>query len=931
MTIRGFFLLFICSCAGLVADALPIEPTIRMGEFPNGVRYYIRREEHIEPGRASVRLVVPVGSVLEEEGELGAAHFVEHLVFRGTDFFSDEGIRGFLKGIGASMGADVNAYTSFDETVYRLEVPPGDGEQLSSAMQLLSQWCSAATLADRDVEQERGVILDEWRRGLGVNLRVMESAFEALTRGCRYGERLPIGTEASIREMSAMALQEFYDHWYRGAPLAVVVVGNVDEDRVEREIAQQFEPLERASVQLPDYEFVEGAEPAFALTRDPELSGASVQLMFKKGAEPVLSVDDLRRSLVMELFREMMGARLRELAEHPESSLGQAGIFSVRVIRPMEAHILEGRCIADRVAVALLELALELKRVQSDGFTTTEFQRAVAEQRKALKLYRSSQEGRSTRKGADDCVSHFLNETPLCGPDFVVQVWEELLAELQVSDVSQMASGWSVQRDCVIHVSVPDTPDVPHVDADLMRRIVEWVDQSELPAYVDRFAGEELMPVLPAPGEVISIERHYHPDMVELELENGMRIWLLRTPSADDSIILTGLAPGGLCDAWNNRAAADLLNESGIGGHSPAQLRKLLGGQKADLTRLIRPYSRDLVGRCLSEDLEALLQLVHLAFTDQQNDPQAFEAIRATLQEQLYADERSPQDALARRVQQINWSRHPFFDFPTQEEIDALDFDEADQQGRDAFSNPADFQLVLVGDFDWNQAHALVNRYLASIPKRGEARTSWNPLDARFRENVRHESMELGGGPQSMVQLTFPLELQEVTPEQFEVVAIAERLISGEVSDILRDRLGGTYHVDSWVEWMHPDPRLGVFSLQFSCDPQDAELLAQVALRELRLLRTRGPLQENVDDLIQERWRRLTRELKQKEFWAGEAQLALLYGWGHEALHDVRERLEGLNDTMVYAQVEQMLPLDRHTLVIVSPEDVDIIATGTDH
>ncbi|MBS0622810.1 MAG: insulinase family protein [Verrucomicrobia bacterium] len=892
------------------ATQLPIDPSIVSGTLDNGITYYVCPRENQE--RIALRLVLPVGSIDERPGEEGIAHFVEHLVFRGTDHFSAEQIDALLE----SHDADGNAHTSFDETVYQINLPP---DQIELGLALMSDFASCAKLEEAAIEAERGIVLEEWRLGRDSSSRMAEQVLSALCEGSPYAERFPIGLETVIRTANQRTIRGFYERCYKGAPLSVVAVGSFDPEEVIALIEKQFGHLPDVRPTPSPYPFEMGKKRRFCFLRDPEVTGVELALLFSKKGQAIDTQEQLRAALVASLFHALFYSRLSTLAEY--TALGdELECQTVSLIPGLEIDQISTHCSTEQLASVFASLVAELRRVQIEGFTNDEFNSITKTMRELFGIHERSQLTRSNAQIAKACVQHALLNSPLMSPEQRGMFGTYLLDTIAPADVQAYANTLNVNTDCLIFVVTPH-----HWDGEaLLQKALTLACQAPIVPYSEPTLPLTLMDYKPQRGRLIDSQQIPAIALTTLRFDNGATVHLLPTSNAKGEVILQATALGGLSHfspphLATARLAAPLLNLSGLGGYSPPQLTRILKGCDASIHAFIAPYTRLLMGSARGKNIESLLQMLYLRFSGSPLSEEGFNRLKEKWTHALENKEVDPEAYLKQQSLLLHHKGTDFF-VPTKiTDIEKASFTTAAALGQRAFSNPADFVFCLVGDFDLETGVDLATCYIGSLPHIEESWRNYEELEDTFPQGIHQVNLFKGHEPRSIVQLTFPITATDPSPQSLELMEACGELIRQRVYRLLRERLSSTYHVEEELEFIWPSTRLGLLTLRFTCDPSDAPLLAGIALRELRLLKERGPTNEEVWQMVRRIYQHT--QLQGSTSWSTELTHYVQMGWDLETLATRGELYKNIDREKVHQTLQQMLPLEQYSQIILSPKN----------
>ncbi|HKJ86276.1 MAG TPA: pitrilysin family protein, partial [Spirochaetia bacterium] len=528
------------------SEPLPVDPLVTVGELPNGLTYYIR--ENSEPrNRAFLRLAFDAGSILEDEDQLGLAHFLEHMAFNGTASYSGNEIIAFLERLGMQFGPDVNAYTSFDETVYELSVPTDDAQTFVEALTVLSEWASRLTLDPEEIDKERGVIVEEWRFRRGAAARMREVQFPVIFGDSRYASRLPIGEMDLIRSFEPRVLERFYEDWYRPDLAAVVAVGDFDSEEVEQLIHQAFgafesheDPRPRPTFEVPDHE-----DTRFVVAADPETSYTSVAMYVKRDAEALVSEDDYRGLIMGQLFTAMMNERLDELSRRSDAPFLGAGVSSGSFVRTKAAATVSAAVEGNEVGPALEAVVVEMRRVIEHGFTPAELDRAKLNALRSMEQAYRERDNINSERFADEYVRAFLQDEAIPGIPYERSLYEALLPTISLEDLNEIAANYLSEENRVVSVSAVESDELEPVTVAELEGAFERAQAITVEPYEERIVSSELLGTLPPTGEIVSETTLDAEGVLDWRLGNGARVLVLPTEYRADQIVFSAFSPGG--------------------------------------------------------------------------------------------------------------------------------------------------------------------------------------------------------------------------------------------------------------------------------------------------------------------------------------------------------------------------------------------------
>jgi zinc protease len=854
-------------------DPLPIDPAVIHKKLPNGLVYYIRANKKPE-NRAQFHLVINAGAILETDRQRGLAHFIEHMAFNGTKNFQKMEIVNFLERTGMKFGADLNAYTSFDETAYRLEVPMDKPDVVKKAIQILEDWAHNVTFDAEEIEKERGVIVEEWRTGRGAMGRMRDKQIPVIFRGSQYAERLPIGTTNTIRSVTREDFLDFYTKWYRPDLMAVIAVGDFDAKEMEGMIVEHFSRLKnppgappRRMAEVPDHEGT-----LFSIETDPELSSTSVQIVCKHPPAPDGSAADYRRVIVEQLYSSMLNQRLAERVQEADPPYLGAGVGKSRMVRAKDMASQAAGVKEGKYAEGLKALLQESRRARRDGFTAAEFERAKTMTLRGIERAYDERDKTESSSYAREYSSNFLENEPIPGIEEELKLTRRFLSEITLAEVNRAGDRWITESNRVILFSAPQKPGVKAPAQEEILAVIKEAEGAQITAYSDGMSDAPLLGKKPAAGKVVSEKRHKAVEATEWVLSNGIRVLLKPTTFKNDSVLMSASSPGGHSlvpdkDYLSAAMSATVLGQSGVGDYDAIQLRKKLAGKVASVGAGISERHESLSGSASPKDLETWFQLMHLQFTAPRADEKTFQSLVTRMKEGIVNRERNPAVVFGEAIEKALYGGHPRHRPMTLELLNELDREAALRIYRERFANAGDFTFVFVGTFKPEELRPLVETYLASLPaiKRKDVARDVKDDPRKGRVNVE---VKKGLEAKSNVRLTAHGDAKWSAEERL-VMRAAVDVLRIRLREVMREDKGGVYGVGvSGDLSRHPK---GTFSttIQFTCSPDNVDNLVQSALLEMQNLQDKGPDAEHLEKVRETMLRDYERNLKENSFWLG--------------------------------------------------------------
>ena len=860
--------------ASALATPLSVDPKVKVGTLPNGIRYYVRQNS-LPAKRAELRLVVDAGSVLEDDDQRGYAHFVEHTAFNGTTNFAKNELVSYLQSIGVRFGADLNAYTGFDETVYILPVPTDTAAIVEKAFQILGDWARGQRFDSAEVVNERGVVHEEWRGRKGAGDRVLQQWLPTALKGSLYAQRLPIGTEESILAATPSILRRFYDTWYRPDLMAVVAVGDFDPAAMEARIKRQFGPIRPVPGAKPrPVPLVPGnKEPLIAIAKDPELTSTQVTVVYKQPKEETRTVADYRRDLIAELYTSMLNARFNEIAQKPDAPfLGAGASKSGFVARTMGGFTLSAGVKEGGVERGLEAVLTETRRVDQFGYLPAELER---EKQDLLRGYeRAYAEREKTVSGAfvNEYIGNYLRDEPIPGIAKEYELVQQLLPTITLADVNASARAWITDENRIVIAATPQKEGVKVPTAAELQAVFAKVAQTTVAAYTETVSSSPLLATKPTPGRVVSRRVIPGVDITEWTLSNGARVLVKPTDFKADEIRLSAYADGGTSLAsdanyMSASLASQIVSLSGLGSFNRVDLNKKLSGKVASLSPGIDETASSLSGNASPKDLETLLQLAHLQFTSPRLDTIAWQAFKNQVGPFLANRSADPKSVFGDTIQVTMAQNHRRQRPWTAALFAEIDPDSALAFYRARFSDAGRFTFVFVGNVDTTALKPLVEQYIASLPGKG-VKEQWKDVGITPPKGVIERTVRKGVEPQATTQIVFTGPFEYSSANRFALRALTDYL-QIKLVEKLREELGGTYSPNISGSGSRIPRQEYRISVGYSSSPEKVDTLTRTTLALIDSVKKTAPTQADVERVKAQIRRGHEVELRQNAFWMG--------------------------------------------------------------
>ena len=905
-------------------DTIPFDTAVRTATLPNGLTYFIRK--NAQPARrVSLRLAVKAGSLFEADDQLGLAHLIEHMAFNGSAHFKPGELVSYFESVGARLGPQVNAYTSFDETVYMLDLPSDKPEVVEKGLTALADFAGGLTLSQEEVDKERGVVIEEWRGGLGAGSRIRDKQFPILFHDSRYAVRLPIGKPEIIRNAPVARLRAFYDTWYRPERIGVIVVGDVDQPKIEQTVKDLFTPLkDRApAAPVPDRKVPLHRETLVSVVADPEITQSNVQIVRKRPREGEQKVTDYRRDLLARTIDHMMDERFNELERKPDAKFLGAGAGNGSLSKDVSTFTMAARVEDGKLEDGLGVLAVEALRVKEFGFSASELDRA--KQWMAAFYERAYSERDKTESGsfAQEYVSYFLNGEPSPGIVYEYQLVKQLLPGITEGDASTMARSLLGDDSRVILATSPQKADIKIPTEAELQSAIATATATRVTPWTDTGATRALMEHAPTAGTIASRRSMDNVGVTVVRFANGVEAWLKPTDFKNDQILFTLNAPGGTSlappsDYPEASLATTLVNSSGAGGLKALDLQKVLTGKLVSARPYIGLSSQGVSGSAAPAQLETALQLLYQEVTAPGDDADSFALVKKQLAAAVANRGRAPGQVFGEKLSQVNTSDHYTSRPLTPERVEALDREKMIAFYKSRFANAADFSFIMVGAFKVDEVVPLLARYVGALPSTGQPSSQFKDVGIHFPDTPKQEKVEAGREPRGQTVISFFAD-PSIDPQEQEKIIAATTVLDISLRDILREDLGQTYTVSVGLAQALPQRGGGHIEVRFGAAPENLPSMTARVMQEIKRLQAEGPSQDLTDRAKESARRGYETALKQNDYWLGRLQTIKTYNRDPGEILTRTTRIDAVTPKVLQDAFKQYFPADRSTTVTLVP------------
>ena len=860
-------------CAQTVEEPLPFDKAVKTGKLPNGFTYFIRKN-NVPEKRVVMYLVNKTGSILETDGQQGLAHFMEHMSFNGTRHFPKNELVEYLQKSGVRFGADLNASTGFDQTIYQLPLPSDNPAILANGMQILRDWAQDATLDQTEIDKERGVVLEERRLNLGLQQRISKQVFPIIANQSKYASRLPIGTEEVLKTFTRDTLLTFYKDWYRPDLQALIVVGDIDVAGIEKTIRTMFSDLKMPSQSKSRREYpvpLTGKNQFMAIT-DKEITSAGVQFFYKHKASRLRTKSEYRYTVVTSLFNQLMAGKLREKAQTQQLPYMSASVSVSGLIGDLEAFSVNVNIKNNDYENGIRSIWQMIEGVKRNGFIKSDIDRAKSNYLSYLQSQVQEKNKRSSEMYVQEYVSYFTKEEASPGIDMEYELTKEILETLTAEDFKAFAASFLNVRDRDIVITAPESQKAEIPAEATIDGWLRAVQQGEVAEEKDDFVGKPLLTQTLTPGKVISKKSDKKIGTTELTLSNGVRIILKPTTYKNDEILFQAVSPGGTSlytDAEFETAssASSLIMSSGVADFPSVTLQKMLTGKQARVMPYIGERAEGMSGSASVKDIETALQLVYLYFTNPRADSLVFNNIIERSKNALVNRYANPATVFADTIMKVlgnhSFRRTP----PSVEKLDKVRLGQALKIYRERFANAGDFCFTFVGSFEPEALIPLLEKYIGSL-RSSKGKETAKDLGINIPAGKLTKVVNQGTEDKATVRLVISGNYPYSAQNNMQLEAL-KAILGYKLVERLREIEGNTYSPGvrvSYSKWPHSTY---AFNISFGCSPANVEKLVAATSEEIQSLKTGNLLPDYILKFTSEQKGVLTRQTQENSFWLG--------------------------------------------------------------
>jgi zinc protease len=930
--LKSAFVLFLFPAAMVAQDLketnlIPFDPNVKKGTLKNGITYYIRKNAKPE-NKVDLRLVVNAGSVLENDDQQGLAHFMEHMNFNGTKRFPKNQLVDYLQSIGVKFGQHLNAYTSFDETVYFLPIPSDNPEKLEKGFQIVEDWAFNANLNPEEIDKERGVVLEEYRLGLGADKRMEDKYIPKMMYKSQYANRLPIGKKEILENFKYDKLVSFYKDWYRPDLISIIVVGDIDVAQMEQKIKDHFSKYQNPTNEKPrkSFEVPNHKETFVAIESDKEASQTQVQLLYKDYGLPKQqkTIKDVKDELVEGLFTTMLNNRLNELVNSPTPPFTygftyHGGTFA----RDKEAFQSFAMIDENQQLQALKTLVSENERVKKFGFTTGEFERAKKEILTRIESQYKDRDKSESENYVWECQSNFLNQEPMPGIEWSYPAVQKMLPTITLPQVNGLIKDFLKEDNRVVVITAPEKDGLKKVTEQEVLAAIK-VNPSDLKPYEDKAVAASLLRNTVKAGAILKKETNDKIGATTLTLSNGAKVTYKKTDFKNDEILLEAVSFGGTNLYTNEEMkktqfANNGLTEAGFSGLNQNDIDKFMSDKIASVTPYISNTTEGLRGSTTPKDLEYAFQMIYAYFTDLNLDPAAFEGYKQK-QSNFYEN----------LVSQPNfYFQQEFYGYlnkenprwngivPTAEKWKEADYQLAYTKYKERFANAADFEFFFVGNVDDAAIEEFSKKYIASLPS-NDTKEVAKDLGYRFLKGDIKKVINKGKDPKSNVTIMFYGDAA-YDPTEAYLLKAAGDILTIKLTEVIREQESGVYTVNARGSMNKVPYSSYNFNISFPCGPENTEKLITASLGELNKIIANGPTQVDLDKFKQAEILEYRKQMKENRYWMSNFTKCYNNASKPEDILELEAKINAVTVAQIQEVAKKYLAKDK-TIGVLMPE-----------
>ena len=910
---------------------LPVDSAVRVGHLDNGLTYYIRHNE-MPKQRCEFHIAQAVGAILEEDNQNGLAHFLEHMCFNGTQHFEGKGIINYFESVGVNFGGNINAYTSLDKTVYRLsDVPTYREGIIDSALLVMHDWSCAVSLLPEEIDAERGVIREEWRTGRTAARRMWTRSNALMYPGTQYAIRDVIGDTAVINNFSYDAIRAYYHKWYGPDLQAILVVGDIDVDRIEAKIKELWKdvPARPNRGERPYYGIGDNTEPIVAIVTDPEAQSSLIRIIYKHQPMPDMLKNSMegyfRKQVVDNLIYIIMNERLQEITMKPDAPI-MGGVMAYTDLVPTRDGYYTSVTSKEGQEKAAFNLLVEqIEKMRRYGFTPDELERAKTEM---LNDYEKQYNERGSRRNVSyvqEYINNYLDHEPMPGIEWEYDFVKKVLPMVNTEVLNQVAASYITEDNLIVNIQAPEKKEVVLPTKEEILAALAGMKNLEIAQPVAQAVDDQLVKKKLKAGKIKKSKYLPELDATEWTLKNGVRVVIKNTNFKQDEIRMSAFSWGGESlvkteDLISAEFATSAIQFMGIGDYSVTDLQKALSGKTVQCSPALNETNEALRGSSSIKDFETLLQLIYLHLTAPRRDEEAFQTLVNMVNNQLLNKESNPKAVFSDSVQMMSTNHSPRTVLLNKESMKKVSLDKIMQIYSERFANPADFTFFFVGNIDPKdpEAQRLICTYLGSLKtQKYRERFADNGVRAPKGRVLNYFSrkMETTTASNRIQYTSYDMPYSLKNAMNMEIIG---RILSTRYLESIREREGGSYGVGTYGYFQaYPVPEAGLL-MQFDTDPDKQVRLMEIIHEEVQTIIDNGPLATDLQKEKESMLKDLQEDLEKNNWWI--TTLEIYYKLGVNRATEYKSVVEGITAETVQETLRKLVNSGNMFEVVMLPE-----------
>ncbi|RPH33743.1 MAG: insulinase family protein [Bacteroidales bacterium] len=906
---------------------VPVDPNVRIGKLDNGLTYYIRK--NTEPKqRADFYIAQNVGAILEEDNQNGLAHFLEHMAFNGTKNFPGKKLLNYFESIGVKFGQNINAYTSLDQTVYNLaDVPTTREGIVDSALLVLHDWSNFISLESTEIDNERGVIREEWRTGRGPEARMRKELMPIMYKDSKYAKRDVIGDINVINNFDHKVIRDFYNQWYRPDLQSIVIVGDIDVNVIEQKVKQLFADIKKRenSTPRPYYELPDNVEPLIGVASDPEARNSMVTIFIKQPTninEPK-NLGYLRTSIKRTLISNMISARFNELVQKPNPPFVFAGVGIGSIVRTKDVVYLYSAANGDKINEGVKGLLREAQRIKQFGFAATELERMKADYLRGLENSLKEKDKEKNEKFVNEYVNNFLENLPIPGIQFNFMFASGILPSISIDEINTYAKSLINDQNMVVSVNCPkkDNFKIPTVDE--ISKAIQEVKVEKIEAYIDKVSNKPLVEKVPAIGKTTSTKEDKVFGTIEWTLSNGVKVVFKKTDFKADEIQLNVFSPGGISlvdtkTVPSASMASQLVANGGIGEFTSTDLEKMLAGKVVQVQPIIGESFEGFQGSSSPKDFETMLQLVYLYFTQPREDEIASNTFMDRMKAFFANNASDPRMAFRDSITVLMANRNPRVLPMNLDFLSKVDYKLGFEFYKNRFADASDFTFVLTGNINADEVKALVETYIGGLPSIKRVEVAKDNGVRPPKGKVQNHFKKTLKDPKASISISYTGDV-DYSLENKVLIDVIKSVLNTRYIEEIREKEGATYGVGvRFSVRKFPIPSCTA-NFTFDTDPARKEKMIEIIHNEVKSLMTAGPSEVNLGKAKEFMLKSYDQNQRENGYWSN--AIREKYENGIDINSTYKELVNGLTPEKVKALADKIFSQGNIVEVVMSPKE----------